>query len=494
MSLKTCFLVFPTSLIEDISDYEDNDCILIDDPLFYNDKDRIINFNKLKLIYHKATMMYYKDYLKKKKLNVKYIEYHELNNYKDIYKIIGKSYDKIRYYNPYDHLLTERLNEECRKQKIEVEMLDNPIFVDTIASLDDYIDKKKKEKKKKLFFQTGFYLWQRKRLKLLESSKTSYDKENRNKLPKNITIPKTTKPRINKYIQYGVKYVNKYFNNNVGNTDNLLFPITHKDAKLWYIKFIKERLIHFGDYQDAITLDDNPFLYHSGSSVMMNIGLITQNWMVDKIINMGKELKIKMNNIEGLIRQLIGWNSFSRLYYMKAKYDLSKSIFHDKNKMNDKWWNGTTNIIPLDITIKKAFNNGYLHHIERLMIMLNFQLLCGIDYEDIYRWHMEYSCDAYDVYMIYNVYSMGYGDGGLTTTKPYISSSNYIKSMSNFKGGEWEKIWDALYYRFIDVNYNKLEKINRMKFMIDSYNKKTKSEINEYKKIANEFIKTVTKN
>ena len=78
------------------------------------------------------------------------------------------------------------------------------------------------------------------------------------------------------------------------------------------------------------------------------------------------------------------------------------------------------------------------------MILGNFMLLCEFDPDEVYQWFMEVFIDAYDWVMVPNVYGMSqFADGGLFATKPYISSSNYIKKMSNYKG-EWV-IWDALF-------------------------------------------------
>ena len=78
-------------------------------------------------------------------------------------------------------------------------------------------------------------------------------------------------------------------------------------------------------------------------------------------------------------------------------------------------------------------------------------LLCEISPDDVYKWFMELYIDAYDWVMVPNVYGMSqFYDGGLFATKLYISSSNYIKKMSNYKSGEWDKIWDGLYWNFIN--------------------------------------------
>ena len=64
---------------------------------------------------------------------------------------------------------------------------------------------------------------------------------------------------------------------------------------------------------------------------------------------------------------------------------------------------------------------------------------------------MELFIDAYDWVMVPNVYGMSqFADGGSITTKPYISSSHYVRKMSNYSQGSWCEIWDALYWRFID--------------------------------------------
>ena len=77
---------------------------------------------------------------------------------------------------------------------------------------------------------------------------------------------------------------------------------------------------------------------------------------------------------------------------------------------------------------------GYAHHIERLMIIGNFMLLCEFNPDEVYRWFMEMFIDSYDWVMVPNVYGMSqFADGGLMSTKPYISGSSYILKMSNYK-------------------------------------------------------------
>jgi deoxyribodipyrimidine photolyase-related protein len=69
---------------------------------------------------------------------------------------------------------------------------------------------------------------------------------------------------------------------------------------------------------------------------------------------------------------------------------------------------------------------------------------------------MEFSTDSYDWVMVGNVYGMGYYST-ITTTKPYISTDNYILKMSNYKkDGKWDITWNALFYQFLIDNEKKL--------------------------------------
>jgi deoxyribodipyrimidine photolyase-related protein len=85
------------------------------------------------------------------------------------------------------------------------------------------------------------------------------------------------------------------------------------------------------------------------------------------------------------------------------------------------------------------------------MVISNVMLLCEIQPREVYQWFMERYLDSYDWVMGPNVYGMGQmSDGGIFATKPYISGSNYILKMGDFRRGPWCEIWDGLYWRFID--------------------------------------------
>jgi deoxyribodipyrimidine photolyase-related protein len=72
---------------------------------------------------------------------------------------------------------------------------------------------------------------------------------------------------------------------------------------------------------------------------------------------------------------------------------------------------------------------------------------------------MEFSVDSYEWVMHQNVYEMVFCiSGGQTMRKPYISSSNYVLKMSDYKKGEWSETWDKKYYEFLKKHKKKLWK------------------------------------
>ena len=175
------------------------------------------------------------------------------------------------------------------------------------------------------------------------------------------------------------------------------------------------------------------------------------------------------------------------MLYVSEYDNLTKSNYFElNNKITKKYYTGNFGIPVIDETIKNAFNNGYLHHIERLMVILNFMILTRINPKDVYKWFMEFAVDSYDWVMIGNIYGMGYYST-ITTTKPYLASSNYITNMSS----DYQKneILDGLFYKFL-FDKEKLLKGGASVYLrnLAYYKKLDKNKKNEINKITNSFI------
>ncbi len=157
-----------------------------------------------------------------------------------------------------------------------------------------------------------------------------------------------------------------------------------------------------------------------------------------------------------------------------------------------------TGIFPVDTVIKGILEKGYCHHIERLMVLGNFMVLCEFDPDEVYRWFMEMFIDSYDWVMVPNVYGMSqFADGGLMATKPYISASNYLKKMSDFSEKSknvatgWEDIWDALFWRFMHVHRDFFLQNSRLKMLLKTFDRMSKEKQKHFLEIGEKYLQSL---
>jgi deoxyribodipyrimidine photolyase-related protein len=485
-------LVFPHQLFEENLIINDSrKVLLIEDPLFFGDSHYPASFHKKKIIFQRASLKNYEAMLNKKNIKTEYINYLDikgdrfyLENYLKKNKVA-----KIHFVDPVDFILEKRLN----KLSVEKQIYTTPNFICSKDYLAEYFSKKK------TYFLNKFYTDERKRLGLLIDNsgsplggKWNLDQENRKSIRKNINIPQIKSYKNNRFIEESIIYTNNNFSQNPGNPYEFWFPTNHVDAKTWFENFLSNRFYNYGDYQDAILKNEN-FLFHSLLSPLINNGLLNPNYVVERSIEFALRNYIPINSLEGFIRQIIGWREFIRgVYILDGVKQRNSNFFNNHNKIPKLFYNGTTGIEPVDITIKKLLDTSYNHHIERLMILSNFMLLCEFHPTEVYKWFMEMYIDSYDWVMVPNVYGMGqFADGGLMSTKPYISSSNYIKKMSDFKSGEWTKIWDALFWRFIFKHKDYFSKNMRTVFMAKSLERMDKDNLSNHIKTADKFLNTL---
>jgi deoxyribodipyrimidine photolyase-related protein len=470
--LNNINIIFPNQLFEKSLLIENlNSTYLVEEYLFFKQ----YKFHKQKILFHRDSMKNYNDYLIKKGLKVIYID--SQNNSSDIREFLKNTQAKqINIYNPVDNWLEKRISSICSEKNIEIKFYENPLFINNQNELTTFF----KPEKKKLF-QTSFYKNQRTRLNILLDNeknpvggKWTFDDMNRKKFHKNKQTPilDYSKIKSSHYLS-SKKYVEINFENNLGEiSENQLYPTDYKSAKIWFKNFLISRFEEFGIYEDAV-LTKESIINHSILSPLLNSGLLNPNEVLKTTIDFYKKNNIPINSAEGFIRQIIGWREFIRgVYFSKGSEERTKNYWGFKRKIPNSFYDGTTGINPVDDTIKKVNKTGYANHIERLMILGNFMVLCEFDPDDVYRWFMELFIDSYDWVMVPNVYGMSqYADGGLMSTKPYISSSNYIIKMSDYKKGEWSEIWDGLFWSFMDKQRVFFSKNPRMRMLISSFDK-----------------------
>lgn len=462
---------------------------LVEETLFFNQ----YKFHKKKLLLHRASMKFYEDFLYKQSVDVEYIE--AKNSFSDVRKLIKKikseGYKTIHFTDVSDNWLEKRIKQTAKKHSLKIEEYNSPMFLNSKKELSSYFGSTEK------FFHAKFYIEQRKKHNILLDGKKpvggkwSFDAENRKKYPKNKKPPEVYFLKSNKFIDEAKKYISKNFPNNYGSLENkIIYPVTFNDAKDWLFRFLETRFSEFGPYEDAIVKDEN-ILHHSVLTPMLNIGIIIPREVLDYSVHFAEENNISLNSVEGFVRQIMGWREFIRgVYEYKGSEERTKNFWEFNRKIPESFWKGETGIDPVDITIKKVLETGYAHHIERLMILGNFMLLCEFDPDEVYRWFMELFVDAYDWVMVPNVYGMSqFADGGLMATKPYISGSNYILKMSDFKTGEWQQTWDGLFWRFMHEHRNFFQKNPRLGMLVRNYDKMDKKKQASHLQNANNFLK-----
>jgi deoxyribodipyrimidine photolyase-related protein len=485
--MTTAGLVYPHQLFEHSPATIGVQTIyLVEDPLFFSQ----YTFHRQKLMLHRASMKRFANEQAKGARKVRYVEASELRESCDIGTILKKEgVAQVRCVDPEDDFLTRRISRGCRQNQLALTFLKDPHFLTSTDDMESFV-----EGKQKLFF-THFYIEQRKRLKLLvdgsgkpEGGKWSFDTENRKKLPKHLDIPSITYPAEDDVDREARRYVESSFPNAWGPNERLLYPSSRQEAKRWLSQFIRERLRLFGDYEDAIAAK-HKILFHACITPALNIGLLSPSEVVDAVLQVPD---LALNSKEGFVRQVIGWREFVRLVYRsRGSVQRTTNYWGHHRKLPSSFYDATTGIPPIDCVIQKVLDTGYCHHIERLMILGNLMLLCEFQPDEVYRWFMEMFIDAYDWVMVPNVYGMSqHADGGIMTTKPYISGSSYVLKMSDFARGEWCSVWDGLYWNFMDKHRSFFEQNPRMSVMTKQLDKMG-DKLSLHKQRASDFLQSL---
>lgn len=485
-------IVFPNQLF-DLLPFESKSVVLIEEHLFFTQ----YKFHKTKIVFHRASMKRYEQFLKEKGFQITYIEAADYRH--DIRECIralaNEGVRSIEIIDPCDNWLEKRIHQSAKEHGITVKIYPNPSFLNSKEELETYF------KGRVRLHQTDFYVHERKKRNiLLESNgmpkggKWTYDVDNRKKYPQNKIPPATHLIPADSYHAEACEYVQKHFPNHPGELNlKHRYPITPAEANNWLSEFLGQRMFYFGLYEDAIVKSES-VLHHSLLTPMLNVGLITPKEIIEKTIKFCESNMIPLNSLEGFVRQIMGWREFIRaVYLMKGTEQRNSNFWNFRHEVPESFYKGTTGIEPIDATIKKVLKTGYCHHIERLMVLSNFMLLSEIHPNAVYRWFMEMFIDAYDWVMVPNVYGMGqFADGGLMCTKPYISGSNYIFKMSDYnKNQAWPAIWDGLFWNFMDKHRGFFMKNPRLGMLVSSFDKMAPDKKSAHLENASRFLQSI---
>ncbi|GAA6197515.1 cryptochrome/photolyase family protein [Pseudophaeobacter arcticus] len=467
--------------------------VLFEDPLFFGDPQYPARMHRQKLWLHRASMARYHQALVKQGMDAEIFPYDAQKGacLRLFQSLRGQEITEVVMADPVDFIAERRLHAAAKDTGIALDILPSPGFLNSRGDNVEWSQGRKR------WFMADFYKCQRRRLDVLMEDdqplggKWSFDQDNRKKVPKALlaSLPWIDWPAHDAIDEAAKASVLAEFPKAIGRLEKLYYPTSHAAAAAWFDQFLERRLDRFGDFEDAI-VEGESWLWHAILTPVLNIGLLTPRQVLDSTLAYAKRRDIPLNSLEGFLRQIIGWREFIRATYDELGVPMRQTNhWGHRRPMPKSFYDGTTGIAPLDDTIRRVLATGYCHHIERLMVLGGFMFLCEIDPDDVYRWFTEMFVDSYDWVMVPNVYAMSqHADGGLITTKPYFSGSNYIRKMSHWDKGPWTQVWDGLYWRFILKHSDALAKNPRWAMMCRTAERMKPENKDYHLTIAEEFL------
>ncbi|WP_111668831.1 cryptochrome/photolyase family protein [Algoriphagus litoralis] len=405
--------------------------------------------------------------------------------------ISKENFERFEYLLPDEYRLDRLLKDICDKLPIPSSSSDSAHFLTSREFLKDFF------KGKKTYLMEIFYREMRKKYNILMDGKEpltgqwNYDHDNRGalkdkKILKKAHIhPKEVSDLVNLLEKSGVKTIGSI------DAEKFPWPTSRKESLEILDYFCKNLLTHFGTYQDALTTWD-PYLFHSRLSFSMNTKMISPLEVVQTVEKYWYQHQdqISIAQVEGFIRQIIGWREYMRGIYWARMPEFGELNFFGHNRSLPDWfWTGKTKMNCLSQAIGQSLGHAYAHHIQRLMVTGNFALLAGIHPDEVDQWYLGIYIDAIEWVEITNTRGMSqFADGGIVGTKPYVSSANYIKKQGNYcdkcaydsnkKTGHGACPFNSLYWHFYDRHRDKLEKNPRIGMAYRTWDKmKNKEEL-----------------
>jgi deoxyribodipyrimidine photolyase-related protein len=395
--------------------------------------------------------------------------------------------DEVRVTQPGDVRVQREIEAATSQHGLDLTVVEDGAH---LISLDEFEDWAKG--RKQLLLET-FYRHMRKTHQVLMTEdgepvggQWNFDRDNREtysaRNPPNAKVPRRFSP--DEITDEVVALVAERFADHPGSLEHFDLPVTRKQARAALRDFIDHRLRDFGTFQDAMWRDE-PFLRHSRLSVPLNLGLLTSRECIEAAEHAYDEGKAELHDVEGFIRQVLGWREFVRglYFHLMPDYADRNALECDDRDVPGFYWDGQTDIECVRQAMHGVVEHGYAHHIQRLMVLGLFAQLLGVHPYRFHEWHMAMYLDAVDWVSLPNALGMSqYGDGGVVGTKPYCASGKYIDRMSNHcrdcpydpsrATGAEACPFTTLYWDFLAQHESRFDGNRRMAFQLKNLRKK----------------------
>ena len=381
--------------------------------------------------------------------------------------------------------------------------------------------------------QTGILMRQAKPV----GGQFSFDAENRNPYRGEVPIPDPPTFAPDDITTEVIDYIAATYPHHFGSIENFDLPCTQADSDRTWAFALEQLLPQFGPFEDAMR-DDHGQLFHSRTSAYVNLARMLPSQLVGDVADRAEQGLLPLASAEGFIRQLLGWREFMRHIHEQtdgyrllavpsephprpqehspdadeptdpyaapaAAIDLYEgarpSFLRADRPLPAAYWGVRSGLHCLDTVVAQVVEEGWSHHIPRLMVLSNLAMLCGYSPRELTDWFWFAYVDAYDWVVEPNVLGMStFADGGLTATKPYVSGAAYINRMSNFcphcqydpkKSLTSDACpFTALYWTFLERNQDLLGTNFRLRMPYNTLRKKPASELVQLRARAEEAI------
>jgi len=296
--------------------------------------------------------------------------------------------------------------------------------------------------------------------------KYSFDAENRRRWDGTPTAPTPPTFAGSLLREEVVQEIESRFGAHPGVLDIDAIPATRAEIARFWSWAKKSCLPQFGPFEDAMSRKSRG-VFHTRISALMNLHRILPSQVVAEVA----ELELPLSSKEGFIRQVLGWREFVYQVHRATDGfrndcangeeplpfvgDAGYSRWSGKpwvpkapppagidggarpNRLNAQqplptaWWGVPSGLACLDHVVDDLWQEGWTHHITRLMVLSNIATLVGVSPRELCDWFWIGYIDAWDWVVEPNVLAMGTYGYDRMTTKPYVSGSAYLEKMGD---------------------------------------------------------------
>ena len=464
-----------------------------------------VRCHKLRIAFFFSAMRHFRD---EQRAGGREVCYHELTDDrgKTFAQVLAADVEELQpaelvVVRPGDWRVMQALQTAAAELDAPLKILPDRHFYCSVSAFAEWADGRKS-----LVLET-FYRWMRKREDVLVDNgqpaggEWNYDHDNREsfgkKGPRDLPSPPRFEP--DSTTRQVMELVEQRFDDHPGGLDHFDLPVTSAQAAEWLDDFIERRLPRFGAYQDAMWREE-PLLYHSRLSPLLNAKLLSPRQCVDAAVTAWRDGLAPLNSVEGFVRQILGWREFVRGIYWTymPEYIERNALECDDRDVPQAFWDGEAEMECVRRAMRNVLDNAYAHHIQRLMVLGLYAQLLGVHPRRFHDWHMAMYADAIDWVSLPNTLGMSqFGDGGVVGTKPYCASGAYISRMSDACGdcrfdpkkavGPDACPMTTLYWDFLDRHRERFAGNRRMTFQLKNLEKKKPAEIEAIRRAAKDW-------